>query len=345
LRCARGKLSVHTVPEAASAAIVSVVIPAFNHASYVGDALDSVHAQTYARWECVVVDDGSEDDTRVIVEDHARRDARIRYARQANAGLSAARNAGLRLTTGDLVQLLDADDVLGPRKLEQQVTIFAENPEADLVYGDSRCFGSPIAARLPRSDEWLPQPARPTPSGSGLTVVATLLNDNIMVVEAPLIRRSLINRVGEFDPELRAMEDWDLWLRCAREGATFLFDSSEDPRSYAYVRVHGTNMSSDTLRMLRSKLAIRYRLAADLEDSGLIRLNRRRINEDLARMGVVEGARGNLAMGMRSLVRAGWAGRDVKWLAMGITLPALRLPLVQRGIRAMRTRRSRAERL
>jgi glycosyltransferase involved in cell wall biosynthesis len=330
--------------DAAPAAVVSVVMPAFNQATYVGDALDSLGAQTYARWECIVVDDGSNDNTQDVVEERARLDPRIRYMRQGNAGPSSARNSGLLLTSGDLVQLLDADDVLGPRKLEQHVRTLAENPAADLVYGRSRKFRRLISARPPESEDWLPDPGCPTPSGSGLNVLTPLLVDNIMVIEAPLLRRALIHRAGDFDPSLRAMEDWEFWLRCALEGAVFLFDPSEAPATFAYVRVHTTNASRNTVAMLRAELAVRRVVAAGLQSADLRRLNQRRSNEGLARIGRIEGARGNVAVGMRSLIRAGRAERRVRWLLMGSALPALRLPLVQRTIKAVRARALRSSR-
>lgn len=341
MRDARGELSGRSVIDAALAAVVSVVIPAFNQAAYLGDALDSLLAQTLSRWECVVVDDGSSDETPAVVEGYARRDSRIRYARQANAGPSAARNAGLALATGEFVQFLDADDVLGPRKLERHVRVLGENPSADLVYGRSRYFSGPASDVPSQPGNCFTDPDRPTPSGSGVPLTAALLGDNPIVIEAPLFQRALVVRVGAFDPTLRKMEDWEFWLRCALGGAVFLFDPSTDPDTFAYVRVHEMSSSRHSADMKRSQLVIRRRLATELRDPRLVRLNKRRTNESLARSGMAEGARGDMAVGMRSLIRAGWAERRVEWLAMGAALPVLRLPLAQRTARAIRTLRRR----
>ena len=102
--------------------LVSVVIPVFNGAEFLTDALESVRAQSHARWEAVVVDDGSTDQSLEVARALAQRDSRILVIAQANAGPSAARNRGLLECRGELVQFLDADDRLCPHKLDLQLT-------------------------------------------------------------------------------------------------------------------------------------------------------------------------------------------------------------------------------
>src|SRR5690606_40525091 len=112
---------------------VSVIIPTFNRAGMVQQAIASVLAQTFASFECIVVDDGSSDDTRTVLQPLV--DAgRIRYVHQANAGLSAARNHGLRLARGAYISFLDDDDLYEPHKLARQVAYLDANPEAMLVH-------------------------------------------------------------------------------------------------------------------------------------------------------------------------------------------------------------------
>ncbi|HJU48612.1 MAG TPA: glycosyltransferase family A protein, partial [Gaiellaceae bacterium] len=117
--------------------LVSVVIPCFNDAEFLGDALASLCAQTLQDWECIVVDDGSTDETAAVAAMRAGEDKRIRYLWQANSGLSAARNAGLAVCGGQYVQFLDADDMLEPRKLEFHADTLAQEPAVDIVYGDA----------------------------------------------------------------------------------------------------------------------------------------------------------------------------------------------------------------
>jgi len=110
--------------------MVSVIIPCFNQGRYLPEALESVIRQTWADWECIVVNDGSTDDTREVALRFTRRDPRIRYLEKRNGGLSDARNHGLDAARGDLIQFLDADDALLPRKLEAQIEAMrpAEGP-------------------------------------------------------------------------------------------------------------------------------------------------------------------------------------------------------------------------
>src|SRR5213595_3267170 len=101
--------------------LVSIVIPTFNYGHFIRQALESVLEQTYGNWECIVVDDGSTDDTSQVVAEVAAVCKKIRYVRQENQGQPAAMNTGLRLCDGEYIQILDADDLLERRKLEKQV--------------------------------------------------------------------------------------------------------------------------------------------------------------------------------------------------------------------------------
>src|SRR3712207_907527 len=109
--------------------LVSVIVPTYNYGRFIGQMIDSLAAQTYARWECVIVDDGSTDDTGEVVVRRAAADGRLRYVRQENGGQPAALNTGLRNFTGDYLQILDADDMIEPRKLERQLAFLERHPE------------------------------------------------------------------------------------------------------------------------------------------------------------------------------------------------------------------------
>jgi glycosyltransferase involved in cell wall biosynthesis len=122
--------------------VVSVVIPAFNAARYLGEALDSVFGQTLTDLELVVVDDGSTDETPQVVQGYG---SRVRYVRQPNAGVASARNRGVAESSGRYVAFLDADDVWLPGKLERQLEALAARPSARVCHSDFDLMGAGTA--------------------------------------------------------------------------------------------------------------------------------------------------------------------------------------------------------
>ena len=181
---------------------VSVIIPTYNRSTLVAEAIESVLAQTRPADEIIVVDDGSTDDTAEKLE---RFRERIQYIWQSNGGVSVARNTGLRHTNGDLVAFLDADDVWHPCKLERQLAILAQRPDLGLL-------ATPL---IPWPGTFVP----PCQLGNGAIQELTLegmLLANPISTPSIVVRRGVIERAGEFDPELLAAEDYDLWLRCVQ---------------------------------------------------------------------------------------------------------------------------------
>jgi hypothetical protein len=307
---------------------VSVIIPTRDYGRFIGEAIESLQHLVDVDWECVVVDDGSTDDTAEIVSALAASDGRIVYLAQAATGPSAARNAGLAATSGEFVQFLDADDLLGQYKLRHQLEVFARHPEADLVYGGARYFTEGLAGSREENSGrgWIDGPELRGVSGSGDSVLATLVDANFMVVEAPLIRRSLFERIGGFDLRIKRMEDWECWLRFALAGAYFLRDDSSDADVLPCVRVHRASGSQDQIAMHKAAMRVREGVEAELEDPQLRRLNRRRIHDHWAVIGMLEGLGDHPASGMRYLLKAGLAERRLKWLAWGVLMPLVRRP-------------------
>jgi glycosyltransferase involved in cell wall biosynthesis len=322
---------------------VSVVIPTRNYGRYLGEAIHSLRRQDYPDWECVVVDDGSTDGTVDTAAALAASDRRIAYVRQAASGPSAARNAGLAATDGEFVQFLDADDLLGRHKLQHQVEVFARHPEADIVYGGVRYFFAADTDDAERTARrWTEGPTRGVASGRGESVLAALIDDNFMVMEAPLIRRSLIEKVGGFDPRIRKMEDWEFWLRCALAGAYFVHDGAGDDDSLPHVRIHGSSSSQDQIAMHEAAVQVRRGIENQLATPGLHRLNRTRIHEHLAVVGMLEGLSGRLGLGMRCLLKAGFGERKMRWVAWALLMPAVRHrpgSWMMSRLRAVRARR------
>jgi glycosyltransferase involved in cell wall biosynthesis len=212
---------------------VSVIIPTYNRADMVGDAIQSVLDQTYSDWELIVVDDGSTDNTGDVVARYE--DERIRHIHQANRKLPGARNTGIRAAHGELIAFLDSDDLFLPRKLAQQVAFLDAHPEVGLVAGGH--------VEVDRQLRLLREVA-PWHSQTGLGL-ADWLYSCPFVPSAVLVQRAWPEKVGLFDETMRYVEDWDLWLRLAAAGCqmAWLHDLV-----CAY-RFHGSNMVRDVRPM------------------------------------------------------------------------------------------------
>ncbi len=199
--------------------LVSVVVPAYNCASVIGEALESVCRQTYAHWEAIVVDDGSTDETRAALAPYM---GRIRYFHQVNQGTAAARNAGVRQARGELLAFLDNDDIWLPEKLALQVRVLQGSPECGLVFTDGKTFTSGgvrqesvISNRL---DGWID--AHRTDDllvAKGCLLKSLLFSNEISSASSVMVSRSCFDRAGGFDERIAIADDYDLWLRIARE--------------------------------------------------------------------------------------------------------------------------------
>ncbi|MDR2946108.1 MAG: glycosyltransferase family 2 protein [Candidatus Adiutrix sp.] len=182
--------------------MVTVVIPTFNRAALLPRAVDSVLAQTYQAFELIVVDDHSGDETPEALAQW-QGDGRVSVIRHAeNRGVSAARNTGLAAGRGELAAFLDSDDEWLPSKLEAQAEYFAAHPEAMLVQTQER---------------WMRKGRRVNPGQKHLKKAGDIFIDSVSLClispSAVMLRRRLLDEVGNFDETLRAAEDYDLWLR------------------------------------------------------------------------------------------------------------------------------------
>jgi len=178
---------------------VSVIIPTYNRALMLKEAIDSVWAQDFQDFELIVVDDGSTDQTSEILNAY-RED--ITLLRQPNQGVSSARNAGIKAASGSLVAFLDSDDLWLPQKLARQVDFFIANPEAQICQTEETWIRNNVRVNPKKRHKKL----------SGL-IFEPSLNLCLVSPSAVMIRHSLFKTVGLFDESLPACEDYDLWLR------------------------------------------------------------------------------------------------------------------------------------
>lgn len=250
-----------------SSLAVSVVIPTYNYGTYVTQALDSVLAQTLTPHEVIVVDDGSTDDTADRIKSY---EGHLRYIRQPNRGLSAARNTGLRAATGEWVALLDSDDVWLPPKLEMQASLCRSLPAVGIVATGHFSFTGP--------DPWAVVRVPPLAPPAVEVGLEDLLESGAFGSSSVIIRRDALEAVGLFDETLRSVEDLDMWLRIA---ARFPIQKLNGPLTG--VRLHPHSMStrvepmrSSHARVLHRAFTTIPRLAADrrAQSLGWARLHR-----------------------------------------------------------------------
>jgi len=309
--------------KSSSLPLVSVVVPTYNYEQFIGQTLDSVRAQTYGNWECVVVDDGSTDDTAGVVARCAGRDPRIKYVWQKNQRQGAAKNNGLRNSRGDYFQFLDADDLIEPRKLELQVGFLERHADVDIVYGGVRFFLTEDPGARLHSMWGEDRPWMPGISGAGREVLLALVRANIMAINSPLVRRSVVEAVGDFDEGLPPAEDWDYWIRCAAAGARFRHEEAEG--TLALVRSHPRSSSKQKMSWLTASLLLRKKLARSLCDPEARRLNAALLAENEGLLGVEEVLHGSRARGVGRLLKAGVTDRKLnqraKWLVSALSAP------------------------
>ena len=216
---------------------LSVVIPCYRQARFLGEAIGSVLDQSDEDVEVVVVDDGSPDETAAV----AGRFEGVRLVRQTNSGLAAARNAGFRVSRGSYLLFLDADDRLCPGAVQSGIDFARANPECGFVWGQYRM----IAEDGRRIGD-------PPPGCPSADTYAELLRRNCVGMNATVIfRRDALDAVGGFDPSLPACEDYDVYLKIARR-----FPARCHDRVVAEYRWHDRNMSREAGRMLRASLRV-----------------------------------------------------------------------------------------
>lgn len=235
--------------------LVSVIVPAYNYAAFLAEAVNSALRQSHSNIEVVIIDDGSTDNTVEIAQGLMQQNARVRYVHQANQGLSAARNTGIKNAKGEFLVFLDADDVLHEHKVAAHLEHFLSDEKIDISYGSSRYFISDAPEKTYATIALDEQDWMPKVSGDAETVMPALVVNNIMPVCSAMLRRRVVEVVGDFDTALKSLEDWDYWLRAAAVGCVFAY--CDDVRLAAFIRVHGISMSQNSLRMLQVQYGLR----------------------------------------------------------------------------------------
>ena len=220
--------------------LVSVVIPAYNAGWSIERAIESAVSQTYPHWEIIVVNDGSTDNTAAVLQKYRNR---IRILTQSNAGLSNARNRGIRSATGEFVAFLDADDYWLPMKLERQIALLRERPEIGFCSTATRVESS--------NGKYLSQWNCPKVQTS---TIRTIFSQNSAIAgsgSSVMVRHNILLRTELFDESLKSLEDLDMWMRLA---ATAEYACIPEPLSV--ILRHDGSMSKNLSVMRASALYV-----------------------------------------------------------------------------------------
>jgi len=198
----------------------SIICPCYNQGHYLTEAVQSVLNQDFVDWELIIIDDGSTDSTSEVANLYAQSDSRIKLIRQENRGLSAARNVGLQLASGECIHLLDADDIV-LNNTYNVVQKAVQNSQADLLVGGYSYFDKTGYFHTHFFvDEFID--------------TQSILRANIAPPVAFFFRKELIDIIGNFDTTLKSCEDWDFWIRAEKMGAK-IHSISEVLVAYRYV--------------------------------------------------------------------------------------------------------------
>jgi glycosyltransferase involved in cell wall biosynthesis len=206
----------------------SVIIPCHNHEAYLGEAIESVCAQTRPVREIIVVDDGS---TKPVQAAPTWKGLTVRIIRTENRGASAARNLGVSLATGAFVAFLDADDSWAPTKIEMQEKALESNPDIIAMF-----------TQHTEKPGWAPCPpvTYPPPDASDDEILVRLWRWNFIALPSVMIRREAFLRLGGFNEHLRCSEDWELWVRLSTAGRF-----GQVPLPLCYRRIHSCQMTKN----------------------------------------------------------------------------------------------------
>lgn len=226
------------------APVVSIIIPCYNQARFLPDALDSILSQQTPDWECIIVDDGSPDNTIEVASLYCERDARIRLVSQHNRGLAGARNRGVEEACGRYIQFLDADDLIAPEKLNLQIDLLHNTTRPSLSYSDYRyCPENDITATTTRDNF---PPPRFSHERRIYDLASRWESEFSIPCHCFLFDARFFKDMGiRFDESLPNHEDWDCWMQIfAHDPDVF---HTEGP--LAIYRLHGSSMCVDRNKM------------------------------------------------------------------------------------------------
>jgi glycosyltransferase involved in cell wall biosynthesis len=219
---------------------VSIIVPTYNRAEYIGKAIDSVFSQTYKHLEIIVIDDGSTDGTGQVLKKYGDGD-KVRYLYLDHVGVSEARNRGLQESSGEYIAFLDSDDVWLPVKIEKQLEVFRVNPEVGLV-----CSRAEV---INENGEFVGEHKPELYAGSSLK---DLITHNFIVFSSVIIKKSILSKLGYFfDKKLDGAVDYDFALRFAQITEIYFLDEV-----LVRYRITSDAISRDSIKIYKRRISI-----------------------------------------------------------------------------------------
>jgi len=246
--------------------LISIIVPCYNQAQYLDECLQSVIAQTYENWECIIINDGSPDNTDEIANKWLKKDARFRYISKENGGLSSARNAGLRIAKGSFIQFLDSDDFLENNKFEESIECFNQKPDLDVVITNFSTI-SEYSKKIMPSHQL---------SAIQFTFQSVLKEWDFTFAIPIHCALFKIKSIGDirFNEQLKAKEDWFFWIQ-------FFYKNQKSKFIDRYLvcyRMHKDSMTKSSIQMKNSEEAVVSMLQSEISNSEFIDFLQYRMN-------------------------------------------------------------------
>lgn len=233
--------------------LVSVIVPCYNQAEYLSEALESVFNQTYQNWECIIVNDGSTDYTENVAKEWCEKDKRFIYLKKENGGLSSARNAGIKAVVGEWIQFLDSDDILPTDRFTHVIDRLDSYNDPKFIITSFNLLENNICS-----------PAYCTLNPNNFNIRDIILKWDIefsIPIHCGLFKKELFNSFT-FNEDLKAKEDWLMWIYIFKNPINYLFL----PVPLAFYRFHKTNMTKDIANMQNNTIKACRLIISNLDD-------------------------------------------------------------------------------
>jgi hypothetical protein len=251
--------------------MISIIIPTYNQVEYIVSTLESVSKQSYEKWECLIIDDGSNDNTEEVIHQIIKNDSRFKYFKKSNGGASSARNYGINIAKGEYIQFLDSDDCLHEDKLIKSIDAFKENKTSDIIISNFNMFNDSIYNLLPPYCSL---------ENKVFDFNSILLDWDVtytIPLHCAMFKKTLFKEV-RFDESIQSKEDWIMWVTIFQNGAKATFLN----QSLAFYRYNNNgNHTNDDDNFIKANMIV-YNLITEESKIKLFEKNLKDLKDKLA---------------------------------------------------------------